>query len=255
MSIEAFINRTQETIKDNAPTILAGLAVGGVVGTGLLAHKAGRVYQQDLIEATHIIDPNDRVLTGKEKFELGWKRHVPVLILGGVTVTCIIASTAIGNRRNTALMSMIAVGETAFREYRDKVETVVGKPKASKVVEELAKDKVEATPIGEGNEIVFLGDDKVIFFDTLTSRYFSSTRLDVERAEIEINRQILGDMYVSENEWYDKLGLDRVAQGDDIGWNIDRPLEVEFSATVKNDKPVFALSYRHAPMPGFHKFR
>lgn len=253
MNFEAFLNRTQETIKDHSPTILAGIAVGGVVGTGLLAHKAGRIYQQEVIEATHILDPTDRVLTGKEKFEMGWRRHLPALILGGVTVTCIVASTTIGNRRNAALMSLVAVGETAFREYRDKVETVVGKPKAAKVIDELAQDKVAATHVEKGNEIVYLGDDEVIFFDMLTSRYFSSTKANVEKAEIEINRQILGDMYASQNDWYNKIGLSSVSQGDDIGWNNDRPLEVQFSATIKDDKPVFAVSYRHAPMPGFHK--
>lgn len=253
MTLEAFVNRTQETIKDNAPTILAGLAVGGVVGTGLLAHKAGRVYQQEIIEATHVLDPTDRVLTGKEKFEMGWKRHIPVLLIGSVTVTCIVAGTAIGNRRNAALMGMVAIGETAFREYRDKVEEVVGKPKASKVVDEIAQDKVNATHVEKGNEIVFLGDDEVIFFDTLTGRFFSSTRSKIEKAEIDLNRQILGDMYASQNEWYDKIGLGHVQQGDDLGWNNERPLEVQFSATIKDDKPVFALSYRHAPMPGFHK--
>ena len=253
MTLEAFINRTQQTLKDNSTTILAGLAVGGVVGTGLLAHKAGRIYQQDVIEATHIIDPNDRVLTGKEKFEMGWRTHAPVIILGGVTITCIVASTAIGNRRNAALMSMVAVGETAFREYRDKVEAVVGKPKAAKVVDEIAQDKVTDTPVEKGSEIVFMGDDKVIFFDSLTGRFFNSTRLEVERAEVDLNRQILGDMYASQNEWYDKLGLGHVSGGDDLGWNNERPLEVQFSATIKDDKPVFALTYRHAPMPGFHK--
>lgn len=252
MTLEAFINRTQETVKENAPSILAGIAVGGVVGTGLLAHRAGRIYQQQVIEATHIIDSNDRVLTGKEKFEMGWRHHAPAILLGGLTITCIVASTAIGNRRNAALMSLITVGETAFREYREKVEKVVGRPKAEKVVDEIAQDKVTATSAGS-KELVFLGNDEVIFFDTLTSRFFTSTRTAIEKAEIDLNRQILGDMYASQNEWYDKIGLEHVSEGDNIGWNNERPLEVQFSATIKDDKPVYALSYRHAPMPGFHK--
>lgn len=252
MTLESFINKTQETIKDNAPTILAGLGVGGVVATGLLAYKAGRVYQQNVIEATHVIDPNDRVLTGKEKFELGWRRVAPVIVIGGVTAACVIGGTAIGNRRNAALMSAIAVGETAFREYREKVEKVVGRPKADKVVDEIAQDKVAASH-SDTKELVFLGTDEVIFFDTLTSRFFTSTRTAIEKAEIDLNRQILGDMYASQNEWYDKIGLGRVSEGDNIGWNNERPLEIVLSATIKDDKPVYALSYRHAPMPGFHK--
>jgi len=250
MTLEAFVNRTQATLKENAPTILAGLGVGGVVATGLLAHKAGRVYQQEVIEATHIVDPTDRVLTGKEKFEIGWKRHIPVLLIGSVTVTCIIAGTAIGNRRNAALMGMIAVGETAFREYRDKVEAVVGKPKAAKVVDEIASDKVHSA---EGSEIVFVGTDKVLCFDTLTGRFFESSRLDIERAEVDINRQILGDMYASQNDFYSKIGLGRVAGGDDIGWNNETPLEIQFTAVLEDDKPVLALSYRFPPKVGYHR--
>lgn len=250
MTLEAFINRTQETIKDHSPTLLAGLAVGGVLGTGLLAHRAGRIYQQNLIEATNILDPTERVLTGKEKFEMGWKQHAPAVIIGVVTATCIVASTTIGNRRNAALMSAVAIGEQAYREYRDKAEVIMGKPKAQKVVDEIAQEKVDRA---EGAELVFLGDDEVIFFDTLTGRFFNSTRSKVEKAEINVNRQILGDMYASQNDWYNALNLGHIADGDNNGWNNERPLEVLFSATIKDDKPVFALEYRHAPMPGFHK--
>lgn len=251
MSIETFINRTQTQIKENSPTILAALGVAGVLTTGVLAHKAGRYYQQQVIEATNVLDPNDRVLTGKEKFEMGWKRHIPAIVIGGTTVACIIASASISNRRHTMLVSAVTLGEAAYREYRDKAEAVMGKAKSEKVVEEIAKDKVAAA---EGKELVFLGDDKVIFFDELTGRFFSSSRLDIEKAEIEINRRILGDMYASQNDWYDILGIAHVSEGDNVGWNNDFPLEVVFTATVKDDKPVFALSYRHAPKLGFHRF-
>ena len=37
MSLEAFLRSTKSTVQENSPSILAALAVGGVVTTGLVA--------------------------------------------------------------------------------------------------------------------------------------------------------------------------------------------------------------------------
>lgn len=250
MDFNTLIARTGDTVKEHSPAILASLGVAGIATTGFLAYQAGRAYGRAEIEATHILDTNHHTLTGKEKFEMGWKRLVLPMSVGAITALSIVSGATISAHRQAALMSALALTETAFRDYRNKSIELNGKTKEQKVVEAVAQDRVNKA---EGAEIVFIGDDKVLCFESLTGRFFESTRTDIEKAEIEINRQILSEMYASQNEWYDQIGLSRVSNGDNIGWNNNTPLEVTFSAVFKDDKPVMAIDYRFQPIIGFHK--
>lgn len=247
MSFKNLIDQLVTTSKANAPALLTAAGITGVLTTAIVSHRVGYKVANE-ISWTEIREK--RPLTAKEKVELYWKSYIPPVVLAGVTVGCVFSATSVSLRRNALLMSALSLSEKTYREYRDEVVQTLGKAKDQKVSDAIATEKVKRA---EGSEVVFVGDDKVLVFDTLSSRFFQSTRAEIERAEIEINRQILGDMYASQNEWYDKLGLDPVGTGDDIGWNNNRPLEVVFSAVLREDKPVLALSYRFQPYPGFHK--
>ncbi|QCG77534.1 hypothetical protein SEA_DIZZYRUDY_37 [Microbacterium phage DizzyRudy] len=248
MSLETFLSASKTTVKDNSPSILAALAAGGVVTTALMAHKAGYNYGRDV---QYREDQSEPPMTGKEKFEEYWKSHAPTFILAATTITCIIAGTAINNRRNAILGGTLAITETAYREYRDKVEKVVTKPKREQIDKELAQDKLDKA---DSSEVIFIGDGDILMFDTLTSRTFKSSKLAVQKAEVEIGRRLLSEMYISQNEWYDELGLPRVSMGDDVGWNHDSPLEVEFVPLEKDDKAVLGLKYRFHPKIGYDRF-
>lgn len=244
MSLEAFLKSSKDTIQDNAPSILAALAVGGVATTGLVAFGAGRKYQAEL-------DMYDEELPAKKRFEIGWRPVLPAIILGTVTVVCVISGTAINNRRNALLGGALTLTETAYREYKDKAEKVMTKQKREQVDQELAQEKLDKAP---SNEVVVIGDGDVLMFDTLTSRTFKSTKLAIEKAEVEIGRRLLSEMYVSQNEWYDEIGLPRTSMGDDVGWNHDNPLEVKFVALMRDEKPVIGIDYRFRPSVSFNRF-
>ena len=239
---------TKNVLQENSPSILAALGVGGVVTTALAAYNFGYHYGRD--EEQRITE-GERPLTGKEKFEAYWRPIVPTLLVAGTTITCIVASTAISNRRNAALGGLVALGEVTLREYKDKVREVVTKDKAERVDRELAQKKLDQN---ENNEVVFVGDGDILMFDVLTSRTFKSSKLAIERAEVEIGRRLLSDMYISQNEWYDEIGLPRVSMGDDIGWNHDLPLEVKFIPLIKDEKPVIGVDYKFHPSITFNRF-
>lgn len=248
MTLETFLNTTKKTVVDNSPSILAALAVGGVVTTALAAYKFGYDYGWD--RRSDLVNDADP-MTGKEKFETYWRPILPTLIVGAGTVTCVIASTTISNRRNAALAGLVTLGEVTFREYKDKVEAVVTKPKQAEIERGLAQDKLDKV---EDKSIVWVTDgEDILLFDTLTSRTFKSTQLAVQAAEIDMNRRILNSDYISQNEWYDAIGLPRTGMGDDFGWNHDNSLEVKFEPLLKEGKPVMALSYRFPPISTFDR--
>ena len=63
--------------------------------------------------------------------------------------------------------------------------------------------------------------------------------------------------YISLNEFYDEIGLDRVERGEELGWNLDNGkglIDISFSAQVSdNGQPCLVLDYRVAPKHGYDK--
>ena len=51
-------------------------------------------------------------------------------------------------------------------------------------------------------------------FDSLSGRYFTATKNQIDKAVNEFNRQLRDDMRNSLNEWYDMIGLDQNKLGD-----------------------------------------
>ncbi len=253
MTLEAFVKRTGETLKEHAPSILAGLGVAGVVTTGYFSHQAGYKTGRDM-EYFNLDDPNSE-MTGKEKVRRYWTNYITPVAAGALAITCVVGATVVSNRRNAILMGAVTLGEQTIREWREKTEQLVTKQKMEQIETGIAQDKVNNA---SSNEVVIIGNGEQLYFDTLTGRYFRSSKAAIERAEIEINRQILHDMYVSQNEWYDKLGLPRIDNGDSMGWNNDTPLEIKWSAVIKEvdgvEQPVGALGYRFLPKPDFSRF-
>jgi hypothetical protein len=61
--------------------------------------------------------------------------------------------------------------------------------------------------------------------------------------------------YVSLNELYDELGIDRTAVGDDLGWSVDKLIDIGFSSQIAdNGEPSIVLDYRVAPKYNYTSF-
>lgn len=244
MSLETFLSKTTRVAKNNSPSILAALAVGGIATTGLMSYSAGRRYQ-------HELDLYDEELPPKQRFQIGWRGALPLFIVGGLAATCVIAGTAINNRRNAALAGLVTLGEVTFREYKEKAEEVLTKQKREQVDKELGQKKLDALPAN--GDIVVIGEGDILLFDTLSARLFKSSQLAIEKAEVELNRRLLHEMYVSLNEWYDEIGLPRTDLGDDLGWHHAVPLEISFIPLLKENKPVMGIQYRFRPETGYDR--
>lgn len=240
-------------IVKQSPIILAGAAVAGVATTGVLAVRAG-------IRANEIIKEEEnekgRMLNAKEKVEKSWKVFIPPVVSGILTTSAIIASTTISQKRQTALAGLYALSETALKEYQDKIKQKYGAKGAQAIKDEINGDRVKVvdTPPWESYP---LPTDECLCFDPLTSRYFTSSVQKLKTAEATINSQIYsGDMCASLNELYSLINspqLDCCGMGDEIGWSISHPCEMQFTSTLTSDmKPCLVLDYASGRGPTYN---
>lgn len=237
---------------DNSPGILTGLGVAGSVTTAILAGKGA--YSSALQIA---IADQARVLSGeekldvKEKFELVWKEFIPPVAVGVVTIAAIIGANSIGSRRAAAITAAFKLSEELSQEYKKKVVKTLGLQKEETMRSELAAEKLEKNPPPAGM-IIVAGSD-VLFYDELSGRYFHNQLENVKKAVNDINYRVNNYMYASLTDFYEMLGLESTRMSEELGWNADELLEVEFTATLAKDKPAIVINYNTTPIRGFDR--
>jgi hypothetical protein len=248
--------RVQKATVDNTPMILTALGVTGLVTTAVLTGQATFKASEVLREAKMMAIPNgetvknlDDLLSTREIVEEVWKLYVPAVGTGAITMLCIIAANRIHTRRAAALASAYSICQEAAREYREKVISKIGEKKEEEVREEIAKDRVTKNP---PQEIILVGNNDVLCFDMFSGRYFLSTLENLKKAENDTNYQIIHHDYSSLSDYWDKLGLSKTQESDDIGWNTDSKLMVEYSSIISEDgRPCITISLQTIPIRGY----
>lgn len=243
-----FIAKILKKISDEAPTILTGTAVGGVVAS--LITMRNSTLKADKIIKEHQAKQKEE-LKFKEKFLLTWKTYIPAAVSAGLTIAAIISSNVISKKRLSALSILCSGAEAALSQYQNKVEQLIGKNKAQKVKDEIAQDIVDASDITENDDeesIQEVGQGTTWCLDKLTGRKFKSSAEHIRRAQNDANMALLGGSQISLNEFYDYLGLDNCSLGDIVGFDESNPVNISFSSALKGSQPVLVLSYNVSPI-------
>lgn len=248
MSLHTIIVKSEKLISDNSPLILTGIGAAGVLTTAYLTGKSSiRAYQ--ILEDHEINVKMD--LARKEKFFLVWKEFIPPAGSAAVTIGAIILANRIGTRRAAALAVAYTVSERGFQEYREKVVEQIGKKKETAIRDEIAQDQV--TRAGVSRDSVIIGGGKCIFMDARSGRTFWSEMEDVKSAINAINYKINGSVYASVNDFYEKVGLPRLPDGDDFGWT-NALMDVHFTTTITDDNmPCFQMKFTVEPIRNYDK--
>jgi hypothetical protein len=260
MSMPIWLRRAGQSMNQSSPTILSGLAVGGVIATAILAAKASPRACEKIKEARDKWVGSDSWVEGEvfpltEKVKACWKVYIPAAISGAATVGCVVGANQVGMRRNAALVGAYTLADTALREYKDEVLNQIGVAKERKVTEAVAKNQIDDRPVSSTQVIITKGGENLCY-DSLTGRYFKSDIETIRQSENEINRRIVGgDMYASQNEFYGLLGLADVTIGDELGWNLENFIELIFSSHLADDgQPCLAMGYARLPRRDYGKF-
>lgn len=236
--------------KKNSPAILSGLAVVGVISTAVTAYKAAP-KAEEIIERRKKELKNPEV-TRKEVNIQTLKEMTPVMlppvIMGTATTACILGSHSISSRRIAAISAAYSISEKSVKELNSKMTEVLGEKKTRAIKDAIAKDKIGKAPEEGSNQVVMVGDGKVLCKDLYSGRFFYSNAEKIGQAINQMNFRIMYEYYISLNEFYEEIGLPQIPMGNDLGWNMDDvvggSLPISYTAILTDDgRPCLAVDY------------
>lgn len=211
--------------------LLSGLcsvaAVAGIVGTAVSAVAATP-------KALDILDKAERDKGGaldiREKIDKTWRVYVPTAVIGLSTMACVIGASVLGKRAQISAAGAYAAVSQAYEQYKLKNIQVNGLDSHRRVIDAIAAEKSNGNAISADN---FCGlsclefgdnDEEVLFYDTFSQRYFTSTVNRVLQAEYHYNHNFVLRGSACINEFYEFLGINPIEDGDRYGYDIESGL-------------------------------
>lgn len=255
MTLPNLLKQGQKLVSDNSAVILTAVGVVGVVTTAILTGRA-------TIKATDIIDEEEHErelrevtypLEPREKVKLVWQVYIPPVSTAAATIACIICANRIGTRRAAAMAAAYSLSERALKEYRDKIVERFGDKREQAVRDEVAQDRINRNPPSDAT-VIITSAEGVLCYDSLSGRYFRCTMEGLRKAMNDINYQINHDNYASLTDFYELIGLSKTMHSEEVGWNLDRMLELDISTCLSEDnRPCLSLDYRTVPIRDYFR--
>lgn len=229
----------------------------GTVTTAVLAgragYKAAEIIQLEELNREDIQRPmtsegepiGSVSLSKTDKIKMVWMFFLPPTLTGSATIASIIMANRMSAQKAAALAAAYGLAEGRLSEYKEKVAEKLTPAKEQKIKDELAQERVNKTP-GSGQIVIVEGE--VLCFDEATGRYFRSTMENIQRAVNATNAEIMHADFVRATYFYEELGLPATTWTDEVGWNTDQLLELDFSTVLTDDnRPCIAFDFKTLP--------
>lgn len=249
MGISNLIQSSKKKLVENAPEVLIGMGLAGMLTSTIMAVKA-TPKAMDIIREEE--DYLNRDLTKAEKVKLAWKPYVPAAIGYCASAALIIKANNVNNARSAMFAGAYKLSEKALLDYKDKVIETIGEEKEREISDAVVRAKQHSHPASE----VIFGTGQCLCHDPLSGRYFNADMDKIRRVENDLNYRLMKENMVSLNEFYDELGIECTEMGFKYGWNIDDGLiEVRFTSTITDDNQLcLVVSFARNPKLDFDKW-
>jgi hypothetical protein len=246
MNIKTMAKSVWAGAKKHSPEILIGMGIAGAASSVIFAVKATPKAMILLEEKRQELGVEK--LEAKEIIKTAAPVYIPTAVSFGVSVACIVGASSVNARRNAALTAAYTLSESTLRTYRDKVLETVGEDKEREIRQKAAIEQQQRTPEPQ-TLVASSATGQLKCFDSLSGRYFVSTKNEIDKAVNEFNRQLRDDMRISLNDWYDLIGLDTNKLGDMLGWDIERGyVETCYASRLDEDGlPCLVVNYVEPP--------
>lgn len=252
-NFKGLVDGIKKTMIRKSPEILIGIGIAGMITTTVLAVKATP-------KAIDLIHEKEEEL-GVEKLTVGetvkttWKCYIPAAATCVLSTACIIGSSTVHMKRNAAIAAAYELSQKALVDYKDAVIETIGEKKEQVVKEKIAEKRLKEDPVSK-KEVILTGKGSTLCYESLSGRYFESDMEAIKHAVNVLNSQMLDDMYVSLNDFYDLIELSYTDMGEKLGWSIDDGLvQTSFSAKTTDDGQLcLVLDYITQPKYNFDRF-
>lgn len=218
MKLKAALKLARSGLIKYAPQIATGVGLG-------LALVAGVRAVQKTPEAVKLIERKKEEkkdeLTVTETVKTVWKCYLPSVIIFIVACVLIIGGQRISTRRAVAAATACSLYETQLKQYQEAAKEVLGDKKEAEIRTQMAKNEVTSRPPLSTDDIVSTGRGNALFYDELSKRYFWSDPAYVDKIFQNLNFELLDEMYVSLNDYWDALGLPTTNPGNLICWCVN----------------------------------
>jgi hypothetical protein len=218
----------KDFLRRNSSTILTVVGAVGVVATAVMAVKATPKAMKLIDKAK---EEKGEELTKWETVKVAGPTYIPTALAGMGTIACIVGSNVISKHQQAALMSAYALLDSSYKDYKNKVDELYGEDAGKEVRAEIAKDKYT----GDHEP---LDNDKELFYDFYSGRYFESTKEAVMWAQYETNRALAMNGAVCVNEFYDFLcnkDVEPLPEYEHIGWTYRMLEEMYWDSWIQFD--------------------
>lgn len=262
LNLSKMLKDTQDAMSRHSPEILTGFAIAGMVTAVVLAVKATPRAIDCIEDAREGLGlEEDEKLTPVETVMATWRCYVPTAVTVVASGACMIGANSVNGKRNAALAAAYNISRTALNEYKEQVVETVGERKEQVIRDKVAEKRLQKDPVNQSTVIV-TGSGETRFYDSISKRRFTSDIEKIRRVVNDLNARMLsGDDYVSLNDFYYAIGLERIDFADDIGWNVSKNgrqglIDINLdSALVDTDgKPSIVVDYAVEPKRGYDTY-
>lgn len=256
-ALDSVISGARHSLAKNAPKLLVGTGIVGVIVSGVLACRATLTANEIVKDAkAEIEETKESTEEGKEQqkaltgvFLRTTAKVVKVYLvpvgIGALSIAGIVKSHNMLTEKNAALATAYVAVSTAFSEYQGRVAAKYGEDEERRIRYNLKDEVIEEDVTDEKTgktkkvkkTVQTINGTSVSGYarvfgprdandPTKGSAYWDKSNVYNETlfftAEAQLNRTLRGNGYVFLNDVYDLLGLSRSIAGQAVGWVYDR---------------------------------
>lgn len=207
--------------------VLTIASIAGTIATVVMAVKATpkamELIEQKKEEELGVEEEKD--LSIEDKVKTCWKVYIPAASVGLATVLSIAANGVLSAKSQASLIGAVGLAKSLYSRYSDKVKEIYGKEAHDDILSKIAAEEANPDPIYSPGlvgasclDFENADEEQRLFYDAFGQRYFKSTFSKVLIAEDQLNRNYVLGAIPSLNDFYDFLGIDKIAGGDDLTW-------------------------------------
>lgn len=204
------MNKFLTIFKKNAPALLTGVAVVGVVTTAIMSSIDHERYKKIVKE--------EKPITTTEKVGCAVKAYWPTLATSGVTITSMIFSHKISAKNIATYMALAVAAEERLKKFKKGLEEKLGKEETKELYNDILYSTEEAFSADEecdDSQYRFCLIDPV----THEPRFFISTTEYIKDAFYELNKSLGVVGFATMADLYFYLKWKWNEKDEKIGWS------------------------------------